>query len=424
MNEKRIPLMINSHEFSWSIVFIWAALAVIGLVAIYSATQGPVSEFLPAYIQDNFFRQAVWVSISVVILIAVQFVNPRTIQHGSYLLYFVCIILMIITVFFGVEVSGSRSWLRVGPFNLQVGELTKLATILAAANYLTSRRDITAENIKTALTALTIFAVPVVLLMLQNEAGIAIVFMALLPVMLFWSGLPYGISLLMISPAIVGYFAVVDIFWGAIVVIIISITIFFLQKKIWMTVSALVLGLVVIVGIEVALNQVLQPYQKARVEAFVNPAMDPQGAGWNMLQAKTAIGSGGFYGKGFLEGTQTQLRFLPEQWTDFIYCVIAEEFGFIGSSLVLILFTLFFVRLLFMASTHKHPFAQLVIVSVTFAYFIHFIINLGSSTGILPVIGIPLPFVSYGGSAFLTNSLMLAICLNFDVYKRQMSIYR
>ncbi|MEX0648171.1 MAG: rod shape-determining protein RodA [Balneolaceae bacterium] len=416
--------MFDPKEFSWSVVFIWASLALVGLVAIYSATQGPVSQFLPEYIQDNFFRQAAWVGISILLLVTVQFTSPRTFQGVSYLFYFVCIFLMIITVFFGVEVSGSRSWLRIGPFNLQVGELTKLATILAVANYLTSRRNISAENIKTALTALAFFAAPVILLVLQNESGIAIVFIALLPVMLFWSGLPYGISLLIISPALIGYFTVLEWYWGLAAVFILTCVIFFLQRRTWLTISSLVLGLMVIIGTEVALHQVLQPYQRARVESFVNPTLDPQGAGWNVLQAKTAIGSGGFYGKGFMEGTQTQLRFLPEQWTDFIFCVIGEEFGFLGSSLVLILFSALFLRLLFMASAHKHPFARLVIVSVTFVFFIHFVINIGSATALLPVIGIPLPFISYGGSAFLTNTMMLAICLNLDLYKRSFSIYR
>lgn len=416
--------MFNSNEFSWSVVLIWAGLALTGLVAIYSATQGPVSQYLPAYIQDNFYRQATWIGISIVVLVVVQFTSPRTFQNVSYLLYFFSIFLMIITLFFGTEVSGSRSWLRVGPFNLQVGELTKLATILAVANYLTSRRNISAENIKTAFSALAFFAVPVILLVLQNETGIAIVFMALLPVMLFWSGLPYGISLLMISPALIGYFSVLGWYWGLLAALIITFVIFLLQRRTWLTLSSVILGLLVVIGTEISLNQVLQPYQRARVESFVNPTLDPQGAGWNVLQAKTAIGSGGFYGKGFMEGTQTQLRFLPEQWTDFIFCVVGEEFGFLGSSALLILFSALFLRLLYMASTHKHPFARLVIVSVTFVYFIHFIINVGSATAVLPVIGIPLPFVSYGGSAFLTNSLMLAICLNLDLHKRSFSIYR
>lgn len=416
--------MIDSRDFSWSVVFIWIALSIIGLVAIYSATQGPVSQFLPSYIQDNFFRQLLWVGLSIVVLIAVQFTSPRTFQGVSYLFYFVCILLMIITVFFGVEVSGSRSWLRIGPVNLQVGEITKIATILAVANYLTSRRNISVENFKTAFTALGFFIAPVILLLLQNEAGIAIVFLALLPVMLFWSGLPYGISLLMISPALIGYFTVINWYWGVAATILITIAIFFLQKRTWLSFTSFVLGIIVIVGTEVALNQVLQPYQRARVEAFVNPTLDPQGAGWNVLQAKTAIGSGGLFGKGFMEGTQTQLRFLPEQWTDFVFCVIGEEFGFVGSALVLLLFIALLLRLLHLAGTHKHPFAQLVIVSITFVYFIHFVINIGSAIAVLPVIGIPLPFISYGGSAFLTNTLMLAICLNLDLYKRSFSIYR
>lgn len=415
--------MIKAKDFSWSVIIIWACIFSFGLAAIYSATQGPVSQFLPDYIQNNFYKQAIWIAISIVVLIAIQFMSPRTFQGGAYLFYAFCILLMIITLFFGVEVSGSKSWLRVGPLNLQVGEVTKIATILAAANYLTSRRDVTAENLKTALTTVAIFMIPVVLLLLQNEAGIAIVYLAILPVVLFWSGLPYGISLFMISPALIGYFTILDWIWGAIAVGIVTVAIFLLQRRTWLTVTSLAFGILVVTGTEIALQQVLQPHQRARIESFANPTLDPLGAGWNVLQAKTAIGSGGLQGKGFMEGTQTQLRFLPEQWTDFIFCVVGEEFGFIGASIVLILFSLLFMRLLYMAANHKHPFAQLVIVSVTFLFFTHFIINIGSATAVLPIIGIPLPFMSYGGSAFLTNTIMLALCLNLDSHKRSFSIY-
>ncbi|MEX1063538.1 MAG: FtsW/RodA/SpoVE family cell cycle protein [Balneolaceae bacterium] len=415
--------MISFRELNWPLVLIWAALSTIGLVAIYSATQGPVSAFLPSYIQENFLRQAAWVAISGVVIFAVQFVSPRTFQGLSFILYGLATLLMVITVFFGSEVSGSRSWLQIGPFNMQVAEFMKLATILAAANYLTNRRDISAENLKTALVTLLFFAVPVVLLILQNEAGVAVIFLGLLPFMLFWSGLPHGISLLMISPAIIGYFSVIHWQWGILATIIITICIFFIQRRNWISFTSLVLGLLTVVGTEVALKQVLQSHQAARIEAFVNPSVDPQGSGWNILQATTAIGSGGVTGKGFMEGTQTQLRFLPEQWTDFIFCVVSEEFGFVGAGIIMILFLMLFLRLLNMASSHKHPFAQLVIVSVAAVYFINFTINIASSLAIMPVIGLPLPFISYGGSAFLTNSLLLAICLNMDFYKRSFSIY-
>ncbi len=414
----------DKREFSWSVILIWVALFVFGLISIYSATQGPVSQFLPGFILDNFFRQAVWIGIATVVLIAIQFFPPRLFQEGAYLFYFICILLMIITLFFGTEVSGSKSWLRFGPINFQTGEVTKIATILAAAAYLTNRRDITAENLKPALMTVLIFAIPSILLILQNESGLAIVYLGVLPVVLFWSGLPYGISALMVSPALIGYFTILDWKLGLIVTIIMTLIIFVLQKRVWLTVTSVVFGLLVIIGTEVALHQVLQPHQRARVESFANPTLDPLGAGWNVLQAKTAIGSGGLQGKGFMQGTQTQLRFLPEQWTDFIFCVVGEEFGFIGASILIILFALLLLSLLGMAANHKHPFAQLVIVSVTFLYFVHFLINIGSATGLVPIIGLPLPFISYGGSAFLTNTILLAICLNLDFNKRSLSIYR
>ena len=416
--------MSEKREFSWSVIFIWIGLFSIGLTAIYSATQGPVSQFLPSYILDNFTRQATWIALSIAVLFGIQFISPRTFQEGAYIFYGIGLVLMVITVFFGVEVSGSRSWLRVGPINVQVGEVMKAATILAAASYLTSRRNVSAENLKTALVTVAIFLVPFILLLAQNEAGVGIVYLGILPVVLFWSGLPYGISVLMISPALIGYFTVLDVRLGIIVALILTVVIFFLQRRTWLTVTSLVFGALVIIGTEVALHQILQPHQSARIETFANPSLDPLGAGWNVIQAKTAIGSGGLYGKGFMEGTQTQLRFLPEQWTDFIFCVVGEEFGFIGAGLLLLLYAALFMRLLHMAATHKHPFAQLVIISVTFLYFVHFVINIGSATALLPIIGIPLPFISYGGSAFLTNTILLAICLNLDFNKRSFSIYR
>lgn len=416
--------MNNLREFSWSLVALWLGLVSIGLLAIYSATQGPVSEFLPSYIQINFYKQLAAFGLSILVLIAVQFVAPRNFHEGSYIFYVLGIILMILTLFFGREVSGSKSWLVLGPVNLQVSELMKLATILAVANYLTSQRNISAENIKSALITVLLILLPTALVLMQNDTGTAIIFLALIPVMLFWSGLPYGISLFIISPAVIGYLSIIEWYWGLIAAVILTFGIFLLQRRNWLTFASFVCGILIVIGVHVALVEVLQPHQRARIEAFTNPSFDPQGAGWNVIQAKTAIGSGGLYGKGFMEGTQTQLRFLPEQWTDFIFCVIGEEFGFIGAGIVILLFMALVLRLLSAAGSHKYPFAQLVIVGVTTILFTHFFINVGSATALLPVIGVPLPFISYGGTALLTNTLMLAICLNLDFYKRQFSIYR
>lgn len=188
-----------------------------------------------------------------------------------------------------------------------------------------------------------------------------------------------------------------------------------------MGVTSLLSGLLIVVAVNVMLTEVLQPHQQNRIEAFVNPFQDPQGAGWNIIQAKTAISSGGIYGKGFMQGTQTQLRFLPEQWTDFIFCVIAEDFGLVGGSLAILALLLLLMRLLSNAVGMKTPFAQLVIVGIVTILFTHILVNLGSVMGIIPVIGVPLPFMSYGGSSYLASSIMLGVALNLYFRQREMS---
>src|SRR5690625_883340 len=415
---------MNFRDYNWPLATLWLGLITIGLISIYSATQGPVAAFLPDYIQVNFYKQLISFGIALFLLVGLQYVRPRSFREGSYIFYVLGLILMLLTLIVGREVNGAKSWLVIGPFNLQTSELMKIATILAVSNYLTSRRNISAENLKTALTAVLIILIPTLLVFLQNDSGTAIIFLALIPVVLFWSGLPYGISLFMISPAIIGYLSIIAWYWGLAAAVLLTSLVFILQRRTWLTFTSFATGILLVIGVQVALFQVLQPHQRARIEAFTNPSFDPRGAGWNVIQAKTAIGSGGLYGKGYLEGTQTQLRFLPEQWTDFIFCVVGEEFGFAGASFVVIMLIAFTILLLRAAAHHKHPFAQLVIVSVATIYFTHFFINIGSATALIPIIGVPLPFISYGGSALITNTLMLGICLNLDFHERQFSIYR
>jgi rod shape determining protein RodA len=265
--------------------------------------------------------------------------------------------------------------------------------------------------------------IPAGIIFLQNDTGTALVLIGLIPIMLFWSGIPYGIALLMISPAIIGYFSIIEWYYGLIAAAIFTGLIFFVQRRAWLTISSAALGVAIVSSVQIILFRILQPHPRARIEVFTNPESDPLGAGWNVLQARTAIGSGGVTGKGFLEGTQTQLRFIPEQWTDFIFTVIGEEFGFIGGAIVIILFTILLLRLLTLAGMHKHPFAQMVTVGVVGIILIHIVVNLGSALGLLPVIGIPLPFISYGGSSFLVNTFMLAVCLNMWHHHRELSIY-
>ncbi len=410
-------------DLDWTSILLWIGLSVIGLIAIYSATQGPVSEFLPTFIQNNFWKQLLFVGISLGLLFGIQFINPTIFKNFSYVAYAISLLLMVYTLFFGQEINGAKSWLRFGGFGLQSSEFMKITTILAAANFLTSRRNLATEQIRYALVSFLIIFIPTLLVIAQNDFGTAIIFLALIPVILFWSGLPYGVALLMVSPAIILYLSVFSWVYGLIAMGIITAGILFLQRSKWLTIVSVIMGSATVVVVQLALTKILQPHQVARVIAFTNPSYDPTGAGWNVIQAKTAIGSGGWTGKGFLQGTQTQLRFLPEQWTDFIFCVVGEEFGFLGASILIIVFMLFLLRLLQLSINHKNPFAQLVTLSVAAVYFMHFFINVGSATALLPVIGIPLPFISYGGSALIANTLMLAICLNMDLYKREFSIY-
>ncbi len=409
------------RRFDWVSIFLWVLLSLIGLTAIYSATLGPVSEFLPLHIQQNFSKQLNWAALSVLAVIFIQFISPRAFQQLAYVAYGLLLILITATIFIGVEVNAAKSWIEIAGVRLQPVEPMKLATILTVAAYLTSRRDISAVRVQSALIATLIILVPVIIIILQNDTGSALIFLPLIPVMLFLSGLPHGISLLMISPAIVGYLSIIDWRLGVASVVILAFVVYMLEKKIWLSVNTIIFGALMVLAVDIALHDVLQPHQQLRIEAFINPFVDPQGAGWNVIQSKTAISSGGIWGKGFLEGTQTQLRFLPEQWTDFIFCVVAEEFGLIGAGSVILIMLLLFLRLLNLSIALKDRFSQLVIVGVVTILFSHALINLGSAMGIIPVIGVPLPFMSYGGSAFLFNSIMIAICLNLYLRQKDMS---
>ena len=408
-------------RFDWTLFLSWLLLSLIGLVAIYSATQGPQHQ--DTFIAGNFFRQVIHLGAGLVVIIVMQFISPRTYVQLTWLLYGLCLFIALLTVFFGIEVGGEKNWLNVFGFRLQISEFMKIATIMALASYLSNQRNLSAQDFKTVAVIGFIIALPVAFITLHGDTGTSLVYIALIPFILFWAGLSYGVSLLMVAPAIFAYLTVVNIYAAAASVVIITFAIFMLEKRPGLTLVGFVVGVVMVIGVNMALTDVLQPHQRARVEAFVNPQVDPQGAGWNVIQAKTAISSGGLYGKGFMQGTQTQLRFLPEQQTDFIYCVISEEFGFVGAGVVLLLFLVMLSRLLFIAATHKHPYARILMIGVASVFLIHVMVNLGMATALLPVIGIPLPLISYGGSSFLSFSIMIGLCLNFYFYERDFSIY-
>jgi rod shape determining protein RodA len=405
-------------------ILAWAVLVGIGLVAIYSSTNGPAGQYLLESVRQNFWRQLAWSGISFGVMLVCLTFPVRFFQKAAYPVYLATLFLLMAALLFGREVNGAKSWLYIGGLGLQVSELAKVGAVLAVAQLIASKRP-NAKNVRYAAGVVALLAVPAFLIVLQNDAGTALVFFALIPIMLFWSGLPISAVLLMISPALTGYLAIVYLPAAVAFAVIFTIAIFWQTNERRYGVLAAAFTGGTIAAVSFALTRVLQPYQIARIVSFTNPEAEEfrSGVGFHLVQSKAAIGSGGLMGKGFMEGTQTQGAYVPEQSTDFVFSVIGEEFGFIGSIVVLGAFALLLIRLIRLGTQVKHPFGSMMAAGAAGAYLIHVFINIGMVTGILPVIGIPLPFISYGGSALLANSLILAIMLNLHMRRDDFSIY-
>jgi rod shape determining protein RodA len=408
----------------WTI-FAWLALVGVGLVALYSTTQGPVSEYLSASVQDNFYRQCLWFGVSAVGLAITLFLPVRFLRNLAYPIYGVTVALLLLTLFVGTEVQGTQAWLLIGPFRLQVSELAKVGTVLAVAQLLSQRHTHASQNLSYALRAAGLIVVPGVLIVLQNDLGTALVFFALVPIMLFWSGIPITVITLMISPAIAGYLALVYLPAALGFAVVLTGVLWWTSQQRYVAGLAAAFTGGTIAGITFVLNRLLQPYQVDRLLSYTNPSAEQfrQGVGFNLVQSKAAFSSGGLWGKGLMQGTQTQGAYVPEQTTDFIFSVIGEEFGFIGAIAVVILFAVFLLRLIKLGSDVKHPFGSIVAGGAVGVYLIHIFINIGMTTGILPVIGLPLPFLSYGGSSMIANTALLAIVLNTHMRRDNLSIY-
>ena len=405
-------------------IFAYMGLVAIGLVAIYSTTHGPASEFLLESVQRNFYRQLAWGGISLIAFSVILMMPVRFFQKAAYPLYAVSIVLLIVIVFAGTEVSGSRSWLRIGGINIQGAEVAKIGTILAVAQLLSSRRP-GVKSMRYGLGSTALLALPALIIILQNEMGVALIYLALVPIMLFWSGLPISIVLLLISPAIAGYLAIVYMPGAIVFAVLFTLGILWHTRERYAALLAAVFTGGTIGTVFFALSKIFQPYQVARILSFTNPEAEEyrQGVGFHLVQSKAAVGSGGLTGRGFMEGTQTQGAYIPEQSTDFVFTVIAEEWGFIGAAAILILFALLLIRLVQLGTFVKHPFGSMVAAGVAGIFLIHLFVNVGMVLALLPVIGIPLPFVSYGGSSLLANTVMLGIVVNLHMRRDDFSIY-
>jgi rod shape determining protein RodA len=393
------------ERFNFAVFFSAFALITIGLVAIYSATFGN------ELVSGNFNKQLISACIGIVLVLGIMYTPPKYLAMSSYIIYGLVMILLIAVIIFGKKIKGQTSWFSVGGFGVQPSEFAKVATVLALAFFLSNKnKEADVTKIKDFFMAVAIVVMPVGLIMLQPDMGTTLVFPFLLPV-LYWAGMPNYVMFFIIAPAITAICAFLGTWYFVAAIVFIVAMMFVFKRNI--LVSAVIVCIAIASGFSV--NMVyskLQPYQQKRIVSMFDPESDPLGAGYNVIQSKIAIGSGGMYGKGFLQGTQTQLKYIPEQWTDFIFCMVGEEFGFVGSIAVVLLFLVLIWQTIHIAYICKNQFLSICCIGFATIFSFHILINLGMIMGIMPVIGIPLPFMSYGVSFLLSNLIMLGIILN------------
>lgn len=393
-----------SDKFDFGLFIPMTILFFFGLAAIYSST------FNHPTAGGNFERQVIFGIASFIIFFITYSLPTNIFKSITIPTYLFSLFLLVVVIIVGRKISGARSWLDFGPFGFQPSEVAKIGTILAMSSYL-SRKNTDIDSFKDILITLAIGFIPVALVLLEPDMGSSFVFIGFILMLIFWKGISLFGLFVVLSPGFVAVSALFGTFYFLASLIIVVIFLFLFRKDLFFSASIFALNLAsgFFAG---GLYNALSPHQQKRILSFIDPNSDPLGAGYNTIQAKVAIGSGGFWGKGFLQGNQTQLQYIPEQWTDFIYCVIGEEFGFVGSIIILILFLYLFLRILKIASATKDEFLSLTIIGILSVYLIHFLVNVGMVVGILPVIGIPLPFVSYGGSSLIVNMFMLGIIAN------------
>lgn len=373
-------------------------------------------------ISQSYGKQLIWIITSIILAIIILIIDAKFFSTFSYLIYFITILLLIAVLLMGKEIAGSRSWFQIGSFSLQPSEFAKFATNLALAKYL-SKLNINIHKFKTKLNAFFILALPTVLILLQNDTGSALVYFSFIFV-LYREGLSGNImiagvliALLFILTLLLNKFIVVGIlFTIAIFIIIIKKN----KRNILIVFGLYILAFGFVFSVDYAFEKMLEPHQKKRINVLIGKETDLKGAGYNVNQSKIAIGSGGFSGKGFLKGTQTKYNFVPEQSTDFIFCTVGEEWGFVGSFIVIILFVGLLIRIIIIAERQRSVFTRIYGYGLASVLFFHFAVNIGMTLGLAPVIGIPLPFFSYGGSSLWAFTILLFIFIKQDSYRLEL----
>jgi len=374
-----------------------------GLVAIYSAT------FVDSEAgQLNFKKQVIWAILGLLVLAGTIFIPIRVLNKYAYPVYGISIFLLFMVLIIGTG-AGTERWFALGPIRIQPAELTKVGTLLVLAKYLSKEnRDL--NNFREIALAFSLVFLPFLLVMKQPDLGSALVFLALILPILHWAGLSSMVLFVLLAP-LLSLVCAFNYYTFLIAMLIISAVLFLSQRGLTFFLINFVLNIGVGVVTPIMWN-LMKEYQQKRILTFLGLVTDPHGLGYQVIQSKVSIGSGGFLGKGFLQGTQTHLRFLPEQHTDFIFCVIGEEFGFLGIFTVFALFFYLIFKGLTVASEVKSKFSSLLVFGGVIIFLFQIVVNIGMTIGIMPVTGLPLPFLSYGGSALISNLVIVGLLLN------------
>lgn len=404
------------QNIDWITVILYLIIVLVGWVSIYAAVYNEEHSSIFDMTQ-NHGKQLMWIGTSIVLAMVILMIDAKFFSTFSYLFYFLTIMLLIGVLLFGKEIAGSKSWFQIGSFSLQPAELAKFATALALAKYL-SGIDKDFSRFKTKIVTAFIIMFPALLILLQHDTGSALVYTSFILV-LYREGLSGN---LLVLGLIIAILFVITLLINKFIVIgtiaAIFILVYFLnktiKKRVFLLIGAFILTSMYVLSVDYVFENVLEQHQKKRINVLLGIETDIRGAGYNVHQSKIAIGSGGFSGKGFLKGTQTKFDFVPEQSTDFIFCTIGEEWGFVGSFILIVLFLALLIRLIFLAERQRSKFSRIYGYGVASVLFFHFTINLGMTIGLFPVIGIPLPYISYGGSSLLGFTILLFIFIKQD----------
>ena len=407
------------ENIDWVTVLLYFVMVIAGWLNIYAAVYNDEHKNIFDLTQ-NYGKQMVWILTALLLITFVLVIDGKFYEAFAYVIFGVSIAALVLVLFFGKEVAGSKSWFRFGDVGIQPAEFAKFATALALAKFL-SFINIKPSSLNTRATSAAIILLPMLLILMENETGVALVFASFVFVCYRESVLPGWILLMGLCFTVLFVLALLIKKIYLIATLATLATLFILiakNKKIILPVLGVgLIAVAIIFSVDYVYTKVLEPHQKKRIDVLLGKDTDVKGAGYNVNQSLIAIGSGGLTGKGYLQGTQTKFDFVPEQSTDFIFCTVGEEWGFVGTSVVLLLFLWLLIRIIFIAERQKSAFARIYGYGVASILFFHFMINIGMTIGLMPVIGIPLPFFSYGGSSLWGFTILLFILIKLDSYR-------